>query len=100
MIAISEHLMGLVSGKRKPKDKQQGIAVELVDHIGCSGVVGMCFDFMKEWKDFSGNHTAPIGNGVEDYLTNDKHWSGEYGESNKRLCKYLSVKFNEELTNE
>jgi hypothetical protein len=95
--SIRDHLAGLASGKVKPKDKQQGVSNELVNHIGDSSVVIMAFELMRDWPEFSGVNSAPIGNGIDDYLSNDKHWSGPYGDQNKRLCKYLANRFDREL---
>lgn len=95
--SIIIRLEGLASGKVKPKDKQQSLSNELSDFIGDSGVVSMAFEFMKDWPEFSGVNCAPIGNGIDDYLSNDKHWSGSYGDMNKKLCKYLAGRFKKEL---
>jgi hypothetical protein len=95
--SIRDHIAGLASGKVRPKDKQQGVSNELVNHIGDSGVVMMAFEFMRDWPDFSGVNSAPIGNGIDDYLSSDKHWSGTYGDMNKKLCKYLSGRFDMEM---
>ena len=101
-LRIIQHMSELSSGKRKPKDKFQGISNELSEHIGCSGVVMIAFDFIESWKEYTGLKNFPIQHETmppeEAYFcAKNNHWSGKYGETQKRLCKHIAECFRREI---
>ena len=81
-----------------PVDKFSGICVNLVRHPGfyMRGVEALVSEAAKAWPEYSGHPRYPVPHpdlrpetAYTAKLRVEK-WSGEYGESRRRLCQHVA----------
>lgn len=88
-------LEGLSSGEVQPRNVRYGICYHLYNMFRSVRYVEFVpAYFCKEWSEWSGNANHPIvhpDHSAKDafYVCEDL-WSGGYGASRKRLCKFLA----------
>lgn len=94
---IINYLEGLSSGEVEPIQLQDGICHHLnrmFQFQSVRYVDSIPKYFCKEWPECSGNTAFPIvhpdHSAREAFYLCEDLWSGEYGASRKRLCKFLA----------
>lgn len=95
--AIINYLEGLSSGEVEPIQLKYGICYHLYSMFRFRSVRYVEFIpqyLCKEWPEWSGDTGHPIvhpdHSAREAFYLCEDLWSGEYGASRKRLCKFLA----------
>ena len=98
---LISHLNGLSSGSVKPKDPYQGVCNELSEYI-MNDLILETLTLMRLWPNSSGLKGYPVCHPklsaqAAYYSKGLKHWTGDYGNNRKSLCKWLSTELSKSL---
>lgn len=98
LLRVIELLESWAEDQLPPRDKWSGICINLalVPELPISGLASLVAEAAKTWPEWSGHSRFPVPHpgllpeAAYTAIWEVEKWSGEYGESRRRLCQHVA----------